>query len=287
MKRYPFLYTAVLYILPVSAFLLPAPAHSAGLPENMVLVKGGCFQMGDVLAHEVCIDDLYLSKYELTAGEFRSFVEKTGYRTEAERQDGCHSWSGSKEKKRKDFSWRNTNFPQTDRDPVICVSWNDAQEYIKWLNKITGKDYRLPTEAEWEYAARSRGKAYIYSWGNGGPSGNIADDKAKELIGKTGEHSYNDGYAFTSPAGSFKPNELGIFDMSGNVSEWTADWFDKDYYEHSPKDNPTGPASGECKVIRGASWNPLLPLFTITKRLCSVPGARGSWLGFRLAHPGQ
>lgn len=97
-------------------------------------------------------------------------------------------------------------------------------------------------------------------------------------------NGYDDGYAYTSPAGSFKPNELGLYDMAGNIAEWVADWFGEDYYSNSPKKNPQGPVNGKCKVIRGSSWNPLLPLFQTTKRLCSAPGARGSWLGFRLAH---
>jgi formylglycine-generating enzyme required for sulfatase activity len=144
----------------------------------------------------------------------------------------------------------------------------------------------LPTEAEWEYVARSRGKKYKYSWGNGVPEENIADDTAiKELLGAREEKGYNDWYAFTSPAGSFKSNELGLYDMSGNVSEWVADWFDKDYYSNSPKNNPKGPQKGGCRVIRGGTWNPLVPNIKTTTRLCSIPGGRGSWMGFRIAHP--
>jgi formylglycine-generating enzyme required for sulfatase activity len=260
----------------------------------MVFVKGGCFQMGDVFsdvpsnekpAHEVCVDDFYIGKYEVTVGEFRRFTKETGYLTEAERQDGCHVWSGKVEIKKKQFNWRNTNFPQTDRDPVICISWNDATEYLKWLNEKEGRNFRLPSEAEWEYAARSRGKVYKYSWGNGGISGNIADAAAeRELLGKTDVHGYDDGYVLTSPAGSFRPNELGLYDISGNVSEWTADWFGENYYMDSPKKNPGGPINGTCKVIRGGSWNPLLRPIQTTTRLCSIPGGRGSWLGFRAAH---
>ncbi len=137
-------------------------------------------------AHEVCIDDFYMGKYEVTLGEFREFVKETEYRTEAEWQDGCHVWSGKGEIKEKQFNWRDTNFVQTEKDPVICVSWNDTYEYLKWLNKKTGRNFRLPTEAEWEYAARSGGRKYKYSWGNGRPTENIADDTAfKELLGKT------------------------------------------------------------------------------------------------------
>ena len=295
MKKSIFSYVVIIVISLTLASIAFADGQRSDMHDNMVFVKGGCFQMGDVFSdvasnkkpvHEVCVDDFYMGKYEVTLGEFRGFVKETGYRTEAELQDGCHSWSGKGEEKKKQFNWYNTNFPQTELDPVICISWNNTNEYIKWLNKKEGGRYRLPTEAEWEYAARSGGKAYKYSWGNSGPSGNIADDKAKkELLGISDEQGYNDGYAFTSLVGGFKPNELGLYDMSGNVSEWVADWFDNKYYGISPENNPKGPIDGKCRVIRGGSWNPLLPLFQTTTRLCSDPAARGAWLGFRLVHP--
>jgi formylglycine-generating enzyme required for sulfatase activity len=295
MKRFILLYTSVLLILLTPVFLSASDGNRSDLPDNMVFIKGSCFQMGDVFSdvvsnekpvHEVCIDDFYMGKYEVTVGEFRKFIKETGYRTEAEWQDGCHSWVGYAEVKKKEFNWQNPSFSQTEKDPVVCVSWNDTYEYIKWLNNKGGKSYRLATEAEWEYAARSRGKKYEYSWGNGAPAENIADKKAKrELLGKADAEGYDDGYAFTSPVGSFKPNELGLYDMSGNVSEWVSDWFDPKYYGNSPANNPRGPLSGKCRAIRGGTWNPLVPPVKTTTRLCSIPGGRGTWMGFRLAHP--
>jgi formylglycine-generating enzyme required for sulfatase activity len=261
----------------------------------MVFVRGGCFQMGNVYGisdrndnsvHRVCVDDFYMGMYEVTVGEFRKFVEATGYRTEAEQQDGCHSWVGEGEVKRKEFNWRKPNFPQSERHPVVCVSWNDAVEYIQWLNTQTGKRHRLPTEAEWEYAARSRGKHYRFAWGTGPPSDNIADVTAfRELLGVRGSDGYDDGYAFTSPVGSFRPNELGLYDLSGNVYEWVSDWYGKDYYRRSPRQNPQGPETGSIKIMRGGSWNPLPELVKTMSRRGNVPGARGSWIGFRLVHP--
>ncbi len=142
------------------------------------------------------------------------------------------------------------------------------------------------TEAEWEYAARSGGKEYKYSWGNGEPSGNIGDRTAKtELLGLKGVEDYDDGYSYTSPVGSFKPNELGVYDMSGNVYEWVADWLNEDYYKKSPRNNPKGPENGYWKGLRGGSWNPFPgPVYT-TSRRGNIPGSRGAWMGFRLAHP--
>ncbi len=267
---------------------------SHNVPEQMVYVKGGCFEMGhtfrdspgnDDPAHEVCLDDFYMGKYEVTLGEFRKFIDETGYRTEAEWQDGCHGWEGKGEKKKKTFNWRNTSFSQTEKDPVVCVSWNDTYEYIKWLNNKERKNYRLPTEAEWEYAARSGGKKYIYSWGKGGPSGNIADKTAmKKLLGKSDSGGYDDGYAFTSPVGSFSPNELGLYDMSGNVYEWVSDWKSRENFRNSSRQNPRGPEKGTVKGLRGGSWNPLPEIVRTTERRWAVPGARGAWMGFRLVH---
>ncbi len=266
--------------------------------EDMVFVKGGCFQMGDIFrdvpssekpVHEVCVDDFYMGKYEVTVGEFREFVDETGYKTEAEWQDGCHSWiRDGREEKIRDHNWSNTGFPQTVRDPVVCISWNDTYEYIQWLNKKEGKNYRLPTEAEWEYAARSGGKEYKYSWGNGEPSGNIADESAKkELSGLSIWKGYNDGYAYTAPSGSFKPNDLGIYDMSGNAYEWVFDWQEDNYYANSPKYNPKGPAVGKYKLLRGGAWDLQPDTARTTSRYWNMAGARAVCMGFRLAHPAR
>ncbi|UCD35147.1 MAG: formylglycine-generating enzyme family protein [Nitrospiraceae bacterium] len=262
----------------------------------MAPVRGGCFQMGDIFrdvpssekpVHEVCVDDFYLSKYEVTLGQFREFVNETGYRTEAEAQDGCHSWVGDGfEEKVKDHSWQKTGFPQGEDEPVVCVSWNDVNAYITWLNGKTGKKYRLPTEAEWEYSARSRGKAYQYSWGEGEPAGNVADESAQRELGnlKIWE-GYNDGHSYTAPVGSYRPNVLGIHDLSGNVYEWVQDWQEDDYYARSPKENPRGPAQGTYKLMRGGAWDLQPDTARTTSRYWNIPGARAVCIGFRLAHP--
>lgn len=283
-----FIFLLIILISPNSAFSEP----------SMVRVQGGCFMMGDIFndasssakpVHEVCVDDFLIAKYEVTIGEFRQFVNRTGYRTDAEREDGCHAWTRSGRLiKSKEWNWRNPNFPQTARDPVVCMSWNDANEYISWLNKKEGKNYRLPTEAEWEFAARSRGKEYKHSWGNKEFSGNIADEATKKGIsGFPTWDGYNDGYPFTSPVGSFKPNELGIYDMSGNAYEWTADWHQYNYYSRSPKDNPKGSDSGRYKILRGGGWDLLPERAETTHRYWNIPGGRAVCIGFRLAHPGK
>lgn len=271
---------------------------SIPLPANMALIKGGCFRMGDVFrdvpssekpVHEVCVDDFYIGRYEVTVGDFRRFVDETGYSTEAERQDGCHSWVGDgTEEKVRQHNWSSTGFPQTDSDPVVCVSWNDTYEYVQWLNKKEGRDYRLPTEAEWEYAARSGGKEYMYSWGIGKPEGNVADESArKELSALNIWKGYYDGHAFTAPVGSYRPNEIGIYDMSGNVYEWVSDWQQDNYYSKSRKYNPKGPDSGKYKLLRGGAWDLQPETARTTSRYWNTPGARAVCMGFRLAHPAE
>ena len=226
--------------------------------EDMVFVKGGCFQMGDVFGdgdsdekpvHEVCVDDFYIGKYEVTVGEFKEFVNATRYMTEGEIGEGCSVYAGRELKNdtgrewKKDRSknWRNPSFLQDNNHPVSCVSWKDANEFIKWMNEKTplnppfpkggqGRLYRLPTEAEWEYAARSGGKAEKWA------GTNIESELLDYAL-----HSKNS-------------NGLGLYDMAGNVWEWCSDGFDKKYYSISPKDNPKGADNSEIRVLRGGSW---------------------------------
>jgi formylglycine-generating enzyme required for sulfatase activity len=149
---------------------------------------------------------------------------------------------------------------------------------------VDGLQYRFPTEAEWEYAARSGGKPYKHTWGAEAPSGNLADEAAKgEFPSWTVWEGYDDGYAYTAPAASFRPNELGLYDMAGNVLEWCGDWYDENYYADSPKYNPTGPAIGTARVVRGSSWDYEPKLVRTSNRARRPPGFSHIALGFRLA----
>jgi formylglycine-generating enzyme required for sulfatase activity len=248
---------------------------------EFVFVKGGCFQMGDTYGdrrveedkdempvHEGCVGDFYMGKYEVTVAQFRKFVNDTGYRTDAEKNaggyNGCWAYDVDNKEKQWEYrdwaNWKNPNKYQEnqDRHPVSCVSWNDAKEFTKWLGSKTGKSYRLPTEAEWEYAALAGTQTRNY-WGNSKDDAykyaNVADN-TKYLVSWswTNKHDCTDGYAFAAPVGEFRPNAFGLYDMMGNVWEWCEDWFDKDYYQNSPKYNPQGPEKGEKKVVRGGSW---------------------------------
>jgi formylglycine-generating enzyme required for sulfatase activity len=170
---------------------------------------------------------------------------------------------------------------------VIHVSWNDAVEYCRWLSRKTGSAYRLPTEAEWEYASGNGAKHTMYSWGNGDPSGknggNVADESAKrEFSAWTIFTGYNDGHVFTSPVGTYNPNEFGLYDMSGNEWEWCSDWYGAEYYKGSPVSNPQGPSSGIRRVFRGGSWYSYPRICRTSFRDGSTPDGRNFYLGFRL-----
>jgi len=248
---------------------------------EMIAVKGGTFDMGctdeqgsdcnkdEKPKHTVTVSDFYIGKCPITVAQFRKFVTATNYRTEAERDGGGHIWTGSKWEIKNDANWRNPYFTQTENDPVVLVSWNDAQKYVEWLNQVSSKQYRLPTEAEWEFAARGvKSKVYKYSGSN--TLSNVAWYYEK----KGGK---------THPVGRKSPNKLGIFDMSGNVWEWCRDWYNRVYYLNSSKKNPTGPESGTRRVVRGGSWNNNAEYCRVSYRDSYHPGGRSNSIGFRLA----
>jgi formylglycine-generating enzyme required for sulfatase activity len=188
--------------------------------------------------HEVCVDDFYIGKYEVT-------------------QDQYQKITGSNP----------SSFKGGNR-PVEQVSWNDAQSYIRQLNSKSGKGYRLPTEAEWEYAARSGGRNETYAGGSN------ADTVAW--------YRSNSG-SQTHPVGQKQPNGLGLYDMSGNVWEWCFDWYGN--YPSSTQRNPQGPSSGSYRVIRGGSWINFARYARAANRGRYTPGDRSNYLGFRLVLP--
>jgi sulfatase modifying factor 1 len=198
---------------------------------EFVFVKGGCFQMGDTFGdgiycekpvHEVCVNDFYMGKYEVTQGQWKKVM-------------------GNDQSEFRDCEFKDCG----DNCPVETVSWNDTQKFISKLNSQSDKNYRLPTEAEWEYAARSGGKKEKWA-------GTSDESSLKDYAW----FHYNSGPK-THPVGQKKPNGLGIYDMSGNVREWCSDWYGAKYYGESPRDNPRGPGSGEYRVLRGGAWNEL------------------------------
>ncbi|TSK04666.1 MAG: formylglycine-generating enzyme family protein [Geobacter sp.] len=260
---------------------------------NFIKVKGGCYRMGDILGegsrdekpdHEACVDDFYLAQYDVTLGNYRSFVRATGYQTEAEKGGGCGFWSGQGWTYDADRNWRGPGFSQDENHPVVCVSWNDAAAFITWLEKASGRHYRLPSEAEWEYAARSGGKDERFA--------GFSDEKALHVYANFcdsncgmswGNAAQNDYYRNTSPVGSYQPNGLGLYDMTGNVWQWLSDYYEHGYYQQNVRVSPKGPVAGEKHVLRGGSWASKPYYLRTSNRSRSLPLYRTYDTGFRLA----
>lgn len=249
---------------------------------DLVYVRGGSFEMGSEKGesdekpmHTITLSNYFIGKYEVTVGQFRKFIAATGYKTSADINGGSYLWNGSQWKLQPGINWEYDALgfkrPETEENhPVIHVSWTDALEYTKWLSSVTGKAFRLPTEAEWEFAARGGMSSNGYTFAGS----NDINQVAWSLDNKSNQ---------TFPVGKKQPNELGIYDMTGNVWEWCNDWYDADYYAKSPSTNPQGSKSGLFKVIRGGSWGGLSNFNRVTFRYRYFPGNRGKFNGFRIA----
>jgi formylglycine-generating enzyme required for sulfatase activity len=203
-------------------------------------------------------------KYQVTRGQFARFVEATGH----DMSGGAKVYIGSAWKQDESADWCSPGFEQTDQHPVVCVSWQDSQDYAGWLNKETGQPYRLPSEAEWEYACRA-GTTTRCSWGDDPPTPEKANFGWK--IGQTTE------------AGSYPPNPWGLYDMNGNVWEWVEDCWN-DSYEGGPSDGSAW-TSGDCsrRVRRGGSWFNGPGVLRSAARFGGGAGKRSNLIGFRVA----
>ncbi len=198
----------------------------------------------------------YMSATEVTVGQFREFVRSSGYKTEAEKGDGGMVWSYEESRwtPRKGMAWNSAPWRISDDQPVVFVSWNDAQAFCRWLGRKEKRTYRLPTEAEWEMACRG-GAAWVrFPWGNklpGDRDTNFGDGSPKLPESLT---TVNDGYEFVSPVGVYPPNAFGLYDMAGNVMEWVQDFYGRNYYDGSPLEDPKGPDVGTSRVNKGGNW---------------------------------
>ncbi len=268
---------------------------------NLRLIPAGEFLMGSPDTDKDAEDDekpphrvritrpFYLGMTEVTRGQFRRFVDDAGYKTEAESDaKGGSGWNEEANKFEQDpkYTWQNPGFEQTDEHPVVNVTWNDAVAFCQWLSRKEGKTYRLPTEAEWEYACRA-GTTTRYQVGEDPEGlavvGNLADGTAHEKFPDWVAIAARDGYVFTAPVGRFTPNAWGLLDMHGNVWEWCSDWYAKDYYGRSAAEDSGGPDPASLRVLRGGGWYPEPRVARSANRNAFVPDLRYVNVGFRLA----
>ena len=229
--------------------------------SEMALIPAGSFEMGDhfdegndreLPIHEVELDAFYMDAYQVTVGQFKQFIEDSGY--------DYDDWDYVAE------------YSPGDGFPMVYVSWNDATAYARWAGR------RLPTEAEWEYAARGglAGKRY--------PGGDHVSHDDANYDGIGGEDKWSE----CAPVGSFEANEYGLYDMAGNVWEWCQDWYGEDYYSNSPAKNPPGPGTGSYRVLRGGSWASTVDNLRVAyRRNHGSPAGRYANYGFRCVVSGS
>jgi formylglycine-generating enzyme required for sulfatase activity len=271
----------------------PEKTYTDSLGQTFVWIPAGTFVMGtpedeegrekDEVQHQVTLTKgYYFQDKEVTVGQWRQFAEATGFKTDAETKGGAivliekdvdKLGRGKVWEQTEGYYWDNPGFPQKDNHPVTCVSWRDVQAYTEWLSKKEGKTYRLPTEAEWEYACRA-GTKTRYFWGD-----EVDCDKA--IFGNSWVNECKrEDPIHTLPVGSYAPNAWGIYDMHGNVWEWCHDW--KVDYPPGPAVDPKGPESGENRVVRGGSWWSFSRWCRCGLRTFNSPDRRLNTLGFRL-----
>ncbi|MBN2875780.1 MAG: SUMF1/EgtB/PvdO family nonheme iron enzyme [Spirochaetales bacterium] len=273
-----------------------APGHAY---RNEVWIPGGSFQMGSTdgdsdekPVHTVTVSGFWMMKTEVTMGDFRDMIDSTGYRTTAEREGAGYVYTGSQWQMKAGASWKNQYFNQADNNAVTLVSWYDAVAYANALSKKDGlspaytingtsvtlnqsaSGWRLPTEAQWEYAAK------------GGPKASAVPVQAKWAgsadIGSVAWYKDNSG-STTHPVGTKAANAAGLYDMAGNVWEWCQDWYAS--YVGDSQTNPAGAVSVGKRVFRGGSWLDGASLARSTLRRSSTPDYRHDLIGFRLVRP--
>jgi len=222
-------------------------------PETL-LIPSGEFSMGcdqgaacERPAHRVNLGPFRIGKYAVTNVQYRQFIEDANYAIPP--------------------SWSDPRFTHPDQ-PVTSVSWYDAMAYCDWLTKRSQNIYSLPTEAEWERAARGGVEGRLYTWGNQPPEG------------QTGYHE--SWISSPEPVGRRPASEFGLYDISENVHEWCCDWFDPGYYSSSPSRNPRGPATGSRKASRGGSWRHQVKIARVAARSSIPPDYRYNDYGFRV-----
>jgi formylglycine-generating enzyme required for sulfatase activity len=252
--------------IPAGPFLM---GHDAGEPDEQP-------------AHMVYLGDYFLGRFEVTCDEYARFVRDTGHRPPAVYELPLVVTAGGDDRERQyrytaaPYQWVGGSPPETKHDhPVVLVRWDDALAYCEWLASMTGVAVRLPTEAEWEKAARGGLQGKPYPWGD-------APDRTKANYLVDAMQKFKHG---TLPVGTYEPNGYGLYDMVGNVWEWVSDWYRADYYAISPDRNPQGPGLGKFRTIRGGAWVDTDPTLLSCSRRHRVPPDTYSYsIGFRIAY---
>lgn len=252
----------------------PAVFRDCANCPQMVRIPSGEFLMGAAPDEEVHerLDDAFrnrsipqrqvriaafsIGRFEVTGGELRRFAEATGHAG-----DACFVWADGEHRLDSGAAWYRPGYAQDDRHPATCVSWRDAEAYVRWLNHLTGRRYRLPSEAEWEYAARA-GTDTPRFWGADGHAScahaNGADARLRAALAIAADWDAadcDDGHVHTAPVGSFRANAFGLHDMLGNAAEWTADCWNPDHRD-APADGRSR-RDGDCalRTVRGGGWD--------------------------------
>ncbi|MGA2497941.1 MAG: formylglycine-generating enzyme family protein [Tepidisphaeraceae bacterium] len=271
--------TMKLVQIPAGKFLMGSPEDENGRFDNET-------------RHEVTIGKpFYMGVTHVTVDQFAAFAGNSGYKTDAEKEGwavGFEIRYGTLDVKTIDgCSWRHPSFAQKGDHPVVQVSWNDANAFCDWLSKKSGKAVRLPTEAEWEYACRA-GTKTAYPWGDNPDDGkgwaNGFDQSLKKKLPDTPADrsffNWDDGFAFTSPVGSFKANAFGLCDMIGNAWQWCQDRYG--HYDTGAATDPGGPNTGSLRMLRGGSWRSAPARCRSASRDWDGPGYRLDSYGFRV-----
>ncbi|QDT45671.1 Serine/threonine-protein kinase pkn1 [Gimesia alba] len=266
--------------------LIPPGTFTMGADANEKAVK-----MREQPQHEVSLSKpYYLCVHEVSLKDFRQFVKDTNYQIDPRRDAaGVSQANLSAGNWVEDplHPWEKVGFDQDETHPVVNVTWFDAMAFCRWLSEKENRTYRLPYEAEWEFACRA-GTETVFNTGNSlwyyGPMENHSDQTVNPglIVHMQDASPWKDGYANTSPVGTFPQNHFGLFDTHGNVREWCMDWCDEEYYSHSPKVDPRGPQTGSSRVLRGGCWGSNEYYCRSGRRMERAPGSRNVRNGFRI-----
>jgi len=243
---------------------IPAGAFIMGSSESDISWALGTLAQGQPVSleneypfHKVRISrPFFMSVTEVTVAQFREFVDETGYITDAEDEKGGQVFNTETNQfeRKAGTSWKNPGWTVSPDQPVVMVSHNDAQAFVEWLTAKEKLPYKLPTEAQWEYAARGGIAAAQFPWGDELPDGRRANYADKNTDFAWRDRTADDGNKYVAPVGSYEPNGFGLYDMAGNVLEWVRDYYSEDYYRFTPEVDPEGPGHGENRVMKGGEW---------------------------------